>query len=68
MKSNDILNSFEDIVVDGKTYNVSQMSLKELNVLKQDIQKMKEKSIKACEDALNKLEIKEDTEEDNKDA
>jgi hypothetical protein len=44
------------------------MSLKELNVLKQDIQKMKEKSIKACEDALNKLEIKEDTEEDDKDA
>ena len=35
MKSNDILNSFED---------------------------------KACEDALNKLEIKEDTEEDDKDA
>ena len=65
MKSNDILNSFEDIVVNGKTYNVSQMSLKELNDLKLEVQKMKEKSIKACEDALNKLEIKEDDEEDD---
>ena len=65
MKSNDILNSFEDIVVNGKTYNVSQMSLKELNDLKQEVQKMKEKSIKSCEDALNKLEIKEETEEDD---
>ena len=65
MKSNDILNSFENIVVNGKTYNVNQMSLKELNDLKQEVQKMKEKSIKACEDALNKLEIKEDDEEDD---
>ena len=55
MKSNDILNSFEDIVVNGKTYNVSQMSLKELNDLKQEVQKMKEKSIKSCEDALNMM-------------
>ena len=64
MKSSDILNSLENIVVDGKTYDVSKMSLQELKDLNQAIQKMKKQSIDACQEALDKLEIKEETDEE----
>lgn len=64
MKSSDILNSLENIVVDGKTYDVSKMSLQELKDLNQTIQKMKKQSIDACQEALDKLEIKEEIDEE----
>lgn len=64
MKSSDILNSLENIVVDGKTYDVSKMSLQELKDLNQAIQKMKKQSIDACQEALDKLEIKEEIDEE----
>ena len=64
MKSSDILNSVENIVVDGKTYDVSKMSLQELKDLNQAIQKMKKQSIDACQEALDKLEIKEEIDEE----
>ena len=64
MKSSDILNSLENIVVDGKTYDVSKMSLQELKDLNKTIQKMKKQSIDACQEALDKLEIKEEIDEE----
>jgi len=64
MKSSDILNGFEKVVVDGRRYNINQMSLEELKELKADIHKRKQESIKECSKALDKLETKDDIEED----
>ena len=63
MKSSDILNGFEKVVVDGRRYNINQMSWEELKELKADIHKRKQKSIEECSKALDKLEIKDDFEE-----
>ncbi len=64
MKSSDILNGFEKVVVDGRMYNISQMSLEELKELKTDIHKRKLESIEECSKSLDNLEIRDDIEED----
>ena len=64
MKSSDILNGFESVVIDGRMYNISQMSLKELKELRTDIHKRKLDSIEECTKALEQLEVKDDIEED----
>ena len=63
MKSSDILNGFEKVVVDGRMYNISQMSLEELKELKTDIHKRKLESIEECSKSLDNLEIRDDIEE-----
>ena len=64
MKSSDILNGFEKVVVDGRMYNISQMSLEELKELKTDIHKRKLESIEECSKSLDNLEIRDDIEEE----
>ena len=63
MKSSDILNGFESVVIDGRMYNISQMSLKELKELRNDIHKRKLDSIEECTKALDQLKVEDDIEE-----